>query len=207
MKILITGAGGYLGRYMLPSFERAGHELRLMDVQPIEGPHESVVGSVEDLDTVRAAVAGCDALVLAHMAPRKPDSYTAPPVSFAINVTGTANCFHAAVEAGIAKAVLISSVGAVGGHQPPMRRDAPLRPENLYGLTKALQEQVGEYYHRQHDRQVRAQVRGLHGPLQRLSRHRQLRRGLPGAGRHRLRAAVLPEHARGTHRLRCRLHL
>lgn len=156
MKILITGAGGYLGRHMIAPFEAAGHELRLMDVKPWDSPHEVVVGSVEDLDAVTAAVAGCDAVVLGHMAPRDPDSYLAPPVSFSINVTGTANCFHAAAAAGIAKAVLISSVGAVGGHTPPMRRSDPMRPKGLYGLTKCLQETIGEYYHREHGMQVAA---------------------------------------------------
>lgn len=156
MKILITGAGGYLGRHMIEPFERAGHELRLMDVRSWDSPHEVVEGTVEDLDTVRAALEGCDAMVLAHMAPRKPDSYAAPPMSFAINVTGAANCFHAAVEHGIGKAVLISSVGAVGGHSPPMRRSDPLQPKDLYGLTKQLQETLGEYYHRQHGMAVAA---------------------------------------------------
>jgi len=36
MKILITGAGGYLGRHMIEPFERSGHELRLMDVRTFD---------------------------------------------------------------------------------------------------------------------------------------------------------------------------
>ena len=48
MKILMTGAAGFLGRGMVEALAPK-HTLRLMDVVPVESPHECVVGDVCDL--------------------------------------------------------------------------------------------------------------------------------------------------------------
>jgi uronate dehydrogenase len=161
MKVLITGAAGYLGRGLRIPFEKHGHQLRLMDVVPVDSPHENIKGDVANLDDVRKAAAGMDAMVIAHMAPRSPDSYSEPPVCFDINVKGTANLFHAAVENKIKRVVVISSTGAVIGHgEKAWGADHPHtalpRSKGLYGLTKALQEIIAEQYSREHGMSVSA---------------------------------------------------
>ena len=153
MKILVTGAGGYLGRGMIAPLVAAGHTLRLMDVVPFESPHEVVVGDVSDLEACRRALAGQDAVVIAHMAPNRPEVYATPVMPFDINVKGTANLFAAAVELGVRKVVLISSISVVWhslGAGEFLRRDLPLQACQTYGLTKVCQEVVAEYYHRMH---------------------------------------------------------
>ena len=153
MKTLITGAAGYLGRGLIVPFEGT-RDLRLMDVVAFESPHEVLVGSVADLQTCREAVQGCDALVIAHMATRANNTYDTPPVPFDVNVKGTANLLFAAVEAGIRKAVLISSIGAVGYHQKQgtfLTLDLPLRGGGgIYGLTKVCQEVIAQQTHLQY---------------------------------------------------------
>ena len=47
MKILVTGAGGFLGRGLIVPLE-GKHDLRLMDVADEDTPHEKVMGSVAD---------------------------------------------------------------------------------------------------------------------------------------------------------------
>jgi len=150
MKILITGAGGYLGRGLVESF--AGHTLRLLDVVPFATPQELFIGDVADLATVRQAVAGMDGLLIAHMASRQAGAYQTPEVAFDVNVKGTANLFFAAAEQGIRRIVLISSFGATLGY-PQDRfkmRDLPPRGADLYSLTKCCQEVIAEQYHRTH---------------------------------------------------------
>jgi nucleoside-diphosphate-sugar epimerase len=126
-----------------------------------EGPHENVVGDVANLDSVRRAVAGVEGIVIAHMAPRKPDSYVNPTLPFDINVKGTAHLFHAAVEHGVKRVVVISSTGATVGHpgsewggENP--HTAPPKSKGIYGMTKALQEFIAEQYSREHGISVSA---------------------------------------------------
>ncbi len=153
MRVLITGAAGYLGAGLIQAF--AGrHELRLLDV--VETPCdaegcESLVGSVADLDCCREAMSGVDAMVIAHMAPRGRGLYASPAVPFEVNVTGTANLYTAARDAGVKKAALISSIVVVKRNQEAgdyLTRDLP--PQSVthpYGLTKVCQESIARQFH------------------------------------------------------------
>lgn len=153
MKVLITGAGGFLGHGIVTAFE-GHHELRLIDVAPFERPgHEVIVGSVADLETVRRAVKGMDALVIAHMASRQARAYDTPTVPFDANVKGTVHLLFAAAEEGIRRVVLISSTGVVqergetGGF---LTRDLPYKLGGTYRLTKVIQEIIARQYHEEH---------------------------------------------------------
>jgi nucleoside-diphosphate-sugar epimerase len=152
MKILITGAAGYTGSRLILPFE-GKHELRLLDVQPFESDHETIIGDVTDLDTVRKAVEGVDALVIGHMASRHNKAYEQPTLPFDVNVRGTANLFHAAVENGIDRVCLLSSIATVHGYPKGTfySRDLAPKPQDssyYYSMTKALQEMTAETFHR-----------------------------------------------------------
>jgi nucleoside-diphosphate-sugar epimerase len=151
-RILVTGAAGYLGRGMVPVLAGAG-ELALMDVAAFDaGNHARLIGDVADLPTVRAALKGAGALVIAHMASRQAGAYDTPVASFDANVKGTANLFFAAAEAGIPRVVLVSSCGVTYGHGVRTRfaHDAVPKGRDLYDLTKVCQEVIAEHYHRVH---------------------------------------------------------
>jgi UDP-glucose 4-epimerase len=156
MKILLTGAGGNLGRVLAPALAAAGHEVRLFDFRALESsPFETVQGDVRNLDDIRGAVAGVDAIVHAaalhgiHLSKWKPDDF------WAINVTGTFHVFEAAREAGIKRVVLCSTMG-VYGESARAPEDAwncvtealPLLPGDVYGLSKKLCEELGATYGR-----------------------------------------------------------
>ncbi|MFA4945414.1 MAG: NAD(P)-dependent oxidoreductase [Lentisphaeria bacterium] len=158
MKILITGAAGFLGKGLVVPFEQHGQALRLMDVVPFTSPHEVVVGDVADAAAVGKAVAGVDGIVIAHMAPRGENNanYSTPEMAFNINVKGTANLFHAARWHGVKKVVVISSTSAIKDHRRDvMPHDLPIRAgDGYYGLSKACQEVIAEQFAREHGLQV-----------------------------------------------------
>jgi UDP-glucose 4-epimerase len=156
MKILITGAGGNLGRVLAPALAADGHDLRLLDFRPLcDSPFETVVGDVRNLDDVRRAVDGVDAIVHAaalhgiHLPKWTPQDF------FGINVTGTFHVYEAAREAGIGRVVLCSTMG-VYGESARAPEDAwnvvheglPLLPGDVYGLSKKLCEELGATYGR-----------------------------------------------------------
>ena len=152
MRLLLTGAGGYAGRGVAQTL-RSRHWVRGLDVR--DSSHcvdEAVVGDLADLDLCRRAVSGVESVVLCHMAPR-PDAYKTPVLPFDANVKGTANLYHAAVESGIKRMVLISTGGLL--EKRPRATAVPGEgPYNfkgeLYVLTKILQEGIARYYHDEH---------------------------------------------------------
>ena len=123
-RVLVTGASGRVGRHVVDAL--AGDcEVTVLDLTPPVQDVAFIEGNVLDLDGVRTAMAGQDAVI--HLAgvdidvPAKPETY------FGTNVTGTWNAVQAAREAGVRKVVLASSIAATGIGE--MRPDFP--PEYL----------------------------------------------------------------------------
>lgn len=156
LRILVTGGAGFLGQALLSELKKAGFAVRAFDVVPVPESHadgvEIVVGDVADAESVDRACTGCDALVMAHMAPNRPGVYVSSGTPFDINVKGCALLFEAAVKHGLKRVVLISSISVVDGHRANVAKltnDLPACPVALYGLTKCLQEEIAAYHHRQ----------------------------------------------------------
>lgn len=154
MNILITGGAGFLGRGMVTMLAHGGHRLRLLDVITAQTspPHEAVRADVTDPTAVAEAMRGIDGLVIAHMAPRGDGNanYLTPAMPLAVNVGGTATLLQAAKDAGVRRAVLISSTAAVqcSGDLATDPEQLPLRSTGWYGLSKVLQEQIAEQFAR-----------------------------------------------------------
>jgi nucleoside-diphosphate-sugar epimerase len=150
MRVLITGASGFLGQGLVVPFEERGDTLRLLDVAPMETPHEQVAGDVTDLEFAINAVDGVDAIVIAHMARNSDGAYDVPTKPFDVNVKGTANLFHAAIQHGVKAVVLISSTGVLEAYseQAVIHHDLPPRAggKGYYTLSKICQEAIAESF-------------------------------------------------------------
>jgi nucleoside-diphosphate-sugar epimerase len=152
MRVLVTGAGGNLGRAVVPALAEAGHQPVLLDFRPVGTDHEFVEADVRDAGAVTRAMAGADAVVHAaalhgiHLADWPAEDF------WSINVTGTFNVYQAARDAGVQHVVFGSSMvvyGDVGSGQDPWEvvdEQSPRRPTNLYGLTKVLSEDIARYH-------------------------------------------------------------
>lgn len=111
MKILVTGATGFLGSWLVPMLLEAGHEVRAL-VRSGSAPAgcELARGDVLDLDSVQRALQGREALYhLAGLVSRDPADARK---MYDLHVTGTRNLLDAA--AGLQRIVLASSSGTIG---------------------------------------------------------------------------------------------
>jgi NAD+ dependent glucose-6-phosphate dehydrogenase len=160
--VLLTGAGGHVGRAILEGLGEAYDWHLMFHSEPAEEPaHPYWTGEVQKPADVRPAAEGVGAVI--HLAgdPRP----SAPWDSvLANNIDGTHTVYEVAVEQGVERVVYASSNHAVGAFEtdertPGMYRvnddfrldgtELP-RPGNKYGISKAAGETIGRYYHDRH---------------------------------------------------------
>lgn len=139
MKVLVTGANGFLGSHVAERLAARGVELRLLlrrssNIDFLQGvPYERVEGDVRDPASLARAVEGVDAV--AHLAVL---TLAVNEARFQeVNALGTANLVHAARKAGVRRFVYVSSLAAQGPN--PDRATLmpePPRPVSAYGRSK-----------------------------------------------------------------------
>ncbi|HXG50866.1 MAG TPA: NAD(P)-dependent oxidoreductase [candidate division Zixibacteria bacterium] len=178
MNVLITGGSGRLGRCLIGELMRHGHAVCALDVARPEGePCRFVVADLLRYETLPRLVSGFDAVV--HLA-RKRFPYTEKgydPASgtwkipdapddaetFARNVEMTYNVLAAACDAAVRKIVVGSSLAVYGFYYPlrpswpeyvPVDEGHPRRPQDPYGLSKLIGEELGESFSRRSGAQV-----------------------------------------------------
>ena len=157
MKILVTGASGFLGGKLLPQLTKK-HEVRGFDAKPSELSEVFLTaGDIRDFDSLRDALDGIEAVVHFAAMTAKP-SANDPLLAYDVNVKGTYNLAQAAVCAGVKKIVFASTIGVVGclseGFVPecvPVDESHPCLAKDTYGLTKHLGEEILKGYCRKHD--------------------------------------------------------
>lgn len=121
MKILITGGTGFVGSHVCRQLMAAGESVRLLVRQPDkakvyyeglgEGMPELMQGDITDIDSVKQAVDGCDAVV--HTAAGTPMQHESLEKLFSVNVDGVKNVVDSALQAGINNIVCVSSITAI----------------------------------------------------------------------------------------------
>jgi nucleoside-diphosphate-sugar epimerase len=142
VKVLVTGASGFLGHAVASAIVAAGHEVRCFQRRPsgVTGATD-VLGSVTDPAAVTAAVAGVDAIV--HLAAKV--SLAGAPAEFeTVNVDGTRSLLDAARAAGVPRLVFVSSPSVAHTGASITGSDAlpadPAHARGDYARTKAAAE-------------------------------------------------------------------
>lgn len=152
-KVLVTGANGLIGG-IVRRYLRGTYELSYLTREP--AAYESHVANLCDLEAIQPAFAAMDAVV--HLAASSAVDSSWEDV-LADNIIGTRNVFEAARVAGVPRIVFASSSHVVGTYE---REGAPaiydlgdarvydervsIRPDSLYGASKAFGEALGRLY-------------------------------------------------------------
>lgn len=145
MLVAISGGAGFLGLHLSRRLLRDGHAVRTLDVEPLgdgelEREVQHVRADVRDERACRRLVEGSDVLV--HAAAALP-ILASPAAIRSVNVDGTATALAAAAEAGVRRAVLVSSTAVYGvPTRHPIHEDDPLVGVGAYGESKIEAEEV-----------------------------------------------------------------
>ena len=155
MRVLVVGGAGYIGSVTVDQLITEGHSVTVLDslisghAEAVNPDAELVEAEVRDeaaLDRVFAnhdfdAVINYSGYILAGESVQQPGRY------FANNVSGCIALLNAMVTYGVTRFVFSSSAAVYGEPDAvPISEDAPIRPVNPYGETKAIVERMLPWY-------------------------------------------------------------
>ncbi len=153
MRVAVTGATGYVGRFVVDDLLAHGHAVRAWarptsDRTGFSGPVDWVEGGLDEPESAVDLLRGADALV--HAAFRHvPGKYRGGEGDdadgfLAVNVEGSLGLIRCARRAGVARVVFLSSRAVYGQRlrDRPLDERHPVRPTTHYGAYKAAVEVV-----------------------------------------------------------------
>ena len=165
-RVLVTGAGGFIGSHLVEALVPAGAQVRafvhynarndwgnLHELpEEVLREVEVVAGEIQDPFSVARAVAGRE--VVFHLAALIgiPYSYLAPKSYVDTNVLGTLNVLQAALQAGSERVIQTSTSETYGTAQyTPIDERHPLQGQSPYSASKIGADQIAESYFRSMD--------------------------------------------------------
>src|SRR6516162_2675005 len=165
-RILITGAGGFIGSHIVELLLREGHRVRALaryngrgDIGHLRHIPENLsaslevrLGDITDPFLMRDLVVGCD--IVLHLAALIgiPYSYIAPSSYLTTNAGGTLNVLEACRQANTPR-VIITSTSEVYGTAlyTPIDERHPLQGQSPYSASKIAADKLAEAYYRSFD--------------------------------------------------------
>ena len=143
MKILVTGGSGFIGSHVVDVLTAHGHEPRIFDIVPshYQTPEdvETVVGDLLDLEVLRGAARGCDAVIHLAAVSDVNEVVRDPSRAELVNARGTEVMLEAALLEKISRVLYASTVWVYGGAagEEPLDEDTSLvAPAHFYTATK-----------------------------------------------------------------------
>lgn len=157
MKVLVTGADGFIGSHLTEALVRKGYDVRAFVLYnsfnswgwldhsspEIKGKLDVFAGDVRDPNGVRQAMKGCDAVLHLAALIAIPYSYHSPDTYVDTNIKGTLNVLQAARDLGV-KRVIHTSTSEVYGTARfvPITEAHPLQGQSPYSASKIGADQL-----------------------------------------------------------------
>lgn len=157
MKVLVTGADGFIGSHLTDALVRRGCDVRAFVLynsfnswgwldhcdKDIKGKFEVFAGDIRDPYGVRAAMKECDAVLHLAALIAIPYSYHSPDTYVDTNVKGTLNIVQAARDLGVRKVVHTSTSEVYGTARfVPITEEHPLQGQSPYSASKIGADQI-----------------------------------------------------------------
>lgn len=147
MRILVTGATGFIGSFLVRRLAADGHQVVGLDLwEPAPGQFANgeltkfLRGDVRDPEVVRDAITGCDAVF--NLAAAHHDFGIDEPTYYAVNEQGSRNLCEAMDAAGITRCCFYSSCAIYGDTTLPIVEEVEPKPNHPYGASKLAGEKV-----------------------------------------------------------------
>lgn len=155
MRILVTGAAGFIGSVVTEQLLEDGHEVVALDslkyghTAAVLPDAELIQADLLDVARLNAIVRSSRIEAVIHLAAEAliDESVRNPGQFFAVNTVGGLNLVEAMLAAGV-KRLIFSSTAAVYGEPAttPIVEDAPCEPVNAYGESKLAFERMLPWY-------------------------------------------------------------
>jgi len=160
-KILITGAGGFIGSHLTELCVKAGYQVKAfirynsknqwgwLEDSEVKSDVEIFTGDIRDFDGVFKAAKGCDTIFHLAALIGIPYSYISPLAYLKTNIEGTYNVLHAALQLGTENLITTSTSETYGTAQyVPIDEQHPLVGQSPYSATKIAADQLAISYYR-----------------------------------------------------------
>jgi NAD dependent epimerase/dehydratase len=161
VRVLVTGADGFIGSHLTEALVRAGHEVRAFVLYnsfnswgwledcatDVRGGFEVLAGDVRDPHGVRNALQRCEAVLHLAALIGIPYSYHSPDTYVETNIKGTLNVVQAVRELGVRRLVHTSTSEVYGTARfVPITEEHPLQGQSPYAASKIGADQIALSY-------------------------------------------------------------
>ena len=146
MKILVTGATGFVGRKLIPHILDEGHEVVALvrSTSNVEGLSKDIEireADLLDISSLEPIVQDIDVVI--HLAAYFDFYPSSVDLLYKVNVEGTKNLMSACVGTKVERFIYCSSTEVIGAVRfPPGNEDTELNPSFDYSKSKVLAEQI-----------------------------------------------------------------
>ncbi len=163
MKVLVTGADGFIGSHLTESLVREGYDVKAFVYynsfnswgwldhcqQDVKGGFEVFSGDIRDPHGVRKAMSDCDAVIHLAALIAIPYSYHSPDTYVETNIKGSLNVVQAARDMDLEKVVHTSTSEVYGTAQfVPITEEHPLQGQSPYSASKIGADQIAISFHK-----------------------------------------------------------